>query len=149
MSPVRKETTYSSQVWRSAGMLVDLHLYKGPGYNIMNMSFFITYVALQPLMILICRKVGPRIFLPREFSHSHQELCSKSGVLTRCSRLLYVGRNHRGLRLREELANDGASSTSSWYPRGWLFPRVSVFDICLVSEMFVNASWPDSMGRLT
>lgn len=48
----------------SAGMLVDLEMYTGIGYNVINMSFFITYIVLQPGMILICRKMGPRIFLP-------------------------------------------------------------------------------------
>jgi MFS family permease len=47
-----------------AGMLVDLNMVTGPGYNINNMAFFITYIALQPLMIIVCRKMGPRIFLP-------------------------------------------------------------------------------------
>ena len=47
-----------------AGMLVDLKLNKGPGYNLVNMCFFITYILLQPLMIIVCRKMGPRLFLP-------------------------------------------------------------------------------------
>ena len=47
-----------------AGMLVDLKMTKGPMYNVANMSFFITYVLLQPVMIIICRKMGPRFFLP-------------------------------------------------------------------------------------
>jgi MFS family permease len=47
-----------------AGMLADLRLNRGPGYNLVNMSFFITYILLQPLMIIVCRKVGPRRFLP-------------------------------------------------------------------------------------
>lgn len=47
-----------------AGMLVDLKLGRGPGYNVVNMSFFITYILLQPLMIIVCRKMGPRFFLP-------------------------------------------------------------------------------------
>lgn len=47
-----------------AGMLVDLKLTSSPGYNLVNMCFFITYILLQPLMIFICRKVGPRFFLP-------------------------------------------------------------------------------------
>lgn len=47
-----------------AGMLVDLNLTSGPGYNLVNMCFFITYILLQPLMIILCRKVGPRFFLP-------------------------------------------------------------------------------------
>jgi sugar phosphate permease len=45
-------------------MLLDLNMYTGSGYNIINMCFFVTYVALQPAMILVCRKMGPRIFLP-------------------------------------------------------------------------------------
>lgn len=28
------------------------------------MSFFISYIVLQPVMIIICRKMGPRWFLP-------------------------------------------------------------------------------------
>lgn len=47
-----------------AGMLVDLNITTGPGYNLSNMSFFITYILFQPLMIVVCRKMGPRIFLP-------------------------------------------------------------------------------------
>lgn len=47
-----------------AGMLVDLKMRTGPGYNLANMCFFITYILLQPVMIIICRKVGPRFFLP-------------------------------------------------------------------------------------
>lgn len=47
-----------------AGMLVDLDMRTGPGYNIVNMSFFFTYILLQPVMIILCRKIGPRHFLP-------------------------------------------------------------------------------------
>jgi sugar phosphate permease len=47
-----------------AGMLKDLKMSKGYGYNLVNLCFFITYVLCQPFMIIICRKVGPRFFLP-------------------------------------------------------------------------------------
>jgi hypothetical protein len=47
-----------------AGMLTDLKLTSGPGYNVVNMCFFITYILLQPAMIIVCRKTGPRFFLP-------------------------------------------------------------------------------------
>lgn len=47
-----------------AGMLVELKLVTGNGYNLVNMCFFITYIALQPLAILVCRWIGPRYFLP-------------------------------------------------------------------------------------
>jgi hypothetical protein len=32
--------------------------------SLINMSFFITYCLLQPFMIIIGRKIGPRWFLP-------------------------------------------------------------------------------------
>lgn len=47
-----------------AGMLKDLKMNKGVGYNIVNLCFFITYVLCQPFMIILCRKIGPRFFLP-------------------------------------------------------------------------------------
>ncbi|KAJ4405636.1 hypothetical protein N0V91_005155 [Didymella pomorum] len=47
-----------------AGMLVDLKMGKGMGYNLVNLCFFITYVLCQPFMVILCRKVGPRYFLP-------------------------------------------------------------------------------------
>ncbi|KAF2017231.1 MFS general substrate transporter [Aaosphaeria arxii CBS 175.79] len=47
-----------------AGMLKDLKMSKGYGYNLVNMCFFITYILLQPFMIVLCRKIGPRFFLP-------------------------------------------------------------------------------------
>lgn len=47
-----------------AGMLKDLHMSKGYGYNLVNMCFFITYIICQPFMIVVCRKIGPRLFLP-------------------------------------------------------------------------------------
>ncbi|KAH6842032.1 major facilitator superfamily domain-containing protein [Alternaria alternata] len=47
-----------------AGMLSDLRMSRGYGYNLVNLCFFITYVLCQPFMIIVCRKVGPRLFLP-------------------------------------------------------------------------------------
>ena len=47
-----------------AGMLTDLRMSRGYGYNIVNMLFFVTYILLQPFMIILCRKMGPRFFLP-------------------------------------------------------------------------------------
>jgi hypothetical protein len=47
-----------------AGMLKDLKMSRGMGYNLVNMCFFITYVLCQPFMVILCRKVGPRYFLP-------------------------------------------------------------------------------------
>lgn len=47
-----------------AGMLTDLNMSRGMAYNLVNLCFFITYVLCQPFMIIICRKVGPRWFLP-------------------------------------------------------------------------------------
>lgn len=47
-----------------AGMLTDLRMARGYGYNLVNLCFFITYILCQPPMIIICRKVGPRFFLP-------------------------------------------------------------------------------------
>ena len=45
-------------------MLVDLNMSRGMAYNLVNLCFFITYVLCQPFMIIICRKVGPKYFLP-------------------------------------------------------------------------------------
>ncbi|KAK8104429.1 uncharacterized protein PG998_011462 [Apiospora kogelbergensis] len=47
-----------------AGMLADLDMRHGVGYNVVNMSFFITYILLQPVMVIACRRLGPRLFLP-------------------------------------------------------------------------------------
>lgn len=47
-----------------AGMTVDLDMTTGYGYSLVNMCFFITYILLQPITILMCRKIGPRWFLP-------------------------------------------------------------------------------------
>lgn len=47
-----------------AGMLVDLKMGRGMGYNLVNLCFFITYVLCQPFMVILCRKIGPRFFLP-------------------------------------------------------------------------------------
>jgi MFS family permease len=47
-----------------AGMLKDLGIGKGLEYNLVNLLFFVTYILLQPLTIVMCRKIGPRYFLP-------------------------------------------------------------------------------------
>ncbi|KAF2023901.1 hypothetical protein EK21DRAFT_19227, partial [Setomelanomma holmii] len=47
-----------------AGMLKNLDMGKGYGYNLVNLCFFITYVLCEPFVIIIRRKVGPRWFLP-------------------------------------------------------------------------------------
>ncbi|KAF2740951.1 major facilitator superfamily protein [Polyplosphaeria fusca] len=47
-----------------AGMLRDLNMTQGYSYNFVNMCFFITYILFQPFMIIVCRKMGPRFFLP-------------------------------------------------------------------------------------
>lgn len=47
-----------------AGMRVDLDLLEGYRYSLITLVFFITYTLFQPPMTVICRKIGPRIFLP-------------------------------------------------------------------------------------
>ena len=46
-----------------AGMLVDLNIVTGDGYNVITLSFFLSNVLAQPIMAVLCRKVGPRPFL--------------------------------------------------------------------------------------
>ena len=47
-----------------AGMRVDLDLLEGYRYSLITLTFFITYVIFQPPMTVVCRKIGPRLFLP-------------------------------------------------------------------------------------
>ena len=47
-----------------AGMTKDLNLGVGYRYSLITLSFFITYVIFQAPTTVICRWVGPRIFLP-------------------------------------------------------------------------------------
>lgn len=47
-----------------AGMRTDLDMLGGYRYSLMTLVFFITYVILQPPMTILCRKIGPRNFLP-------------------------------------------------------------------------------------
>ncbi|OJJ53793.1 hypothetical protein ASPSYDRAFT_186884 [Aspergillus sydowii CBS 593.65] len=47
-----------------AGMREDLDMLEGYRYSLMSLVFFITYTILQPPMTVLCRKIGPRIFLP-------------------------------------------------------------------------------------
>ena len=60
-----------------AGMLVDLNMRRGMGYNLVNLCFFITYVLCQPFMVILCRKVGPRYFLPGMYHvpRDEREIC--------------------------------------------------------------------------
>lgn len=60
-----------------AGMLVDLKMGRGMGYNLVNLCFFITYVLCQPFMVILCRKVGPRHFLPgmHRVPHDGRDFC--------------------------------------------------------------------------
>jgi MFS family permease len=46
-----------------AGMLDDLNLTRGYGYNLITLSFFISYTLFQPVMTVLCRKIGPKRFL--------------------------------------------------------------------------------------
>jgi sugar phosphate permease len=47
-----------------AGMSDDLGLDIGYRYSLITLTFFITYCLCQPPMTVLCRKIGPRIFLP-------------------------------------------------------------------------------------
>lgn len=47
-----------------AGMRTDLNLLDGYRYSLMTLVFFITYTIFQPPMTVMCRKIGPRFFLP-------------------------------------------------------------------------------------
>lgn len=46
-----------------AGMLVDLNIDTGIGYNIITLSYFLSNIVAQPVMAVLCRKVGPKPFL--------------------------------------------------------------------------------------
>lgn len=46
-----------------AGMLKDLKLTSGYGYSTITLMFFTSYVIFQPAMTVLCRKLGPKIFL--------------------------------------------------------------------------------------
>lgn len=46
-----------------AGMLVDLKIETGLGYNIITLSYFLSNILAQPVMAILCRKIGPRPFL--------------------------------------------------------------------------------------
>lgn len=47
-----------------AGMRTDLDLLGGYRYSLITLVFFITYTIFQPPMTVLCRKIGPRNFLP-------------------------------------------------------------------------------------
>jgi sugar phosphate permease len=46
-----------------AGMLDDLKLNTGYGYSTITLMFFVSYVIFQPAMTVLCRKLGPKVFL--------------------------------------------------------------------------------------
>ena len=47
-----------------AGMRTDLKLTVPYRYSLITLVFFISYVIFQPPMTYLCRKIGPRVFLP-------------------------------------------------------------------------------------
>lgn len=47
-----------------AGMVQDLDLGVGYRYSLITLCFFITYVLVQAPMTVVCRKLGPSLFLP-------------------------------------------------------------------------------------
>jgi MFS family permease len=46
-----------------AGMFDDLDLNTGYGYSTITLIFFVSYIVFQPAMTILCRKIGPKIFL--------------------------------------------------------------------------------------
>jgi MFS family permease len=47
-----------------AGMRKDLDLLTGYKYSLITLVFFLTYVIFQPPATVLCRKIGPKLFLP-------------------------------------------------------------------------------------
>ena len=47
-----------------AGMRVDLELETGYKYSLITLVFFLTYILAQPPATVLCRKIGPKFFLP-------------------------------------------------------------------------------------
>jgi MFS family permease len=47
-----------------AGMRTDLDLLVGYKYSLITLCFFLTYVIFQPAATVLCRKIGPKTFLP-------------------------------------------------------------------------------------
>lgn len=84
-----------------AGMLVDLKMGRGMGYNLVNLCFFITYVLCQPFMVILCRKVGPRYFLPG--THENTRKCSSPNLTTK-RYLSRMGCSHCRVWLHQQLA---------------------------------------------
>ncbi|KAK7221416.1 hypothetical protein V2G26_009419 [Clonostachys chloroleuca] len=46
-----------------AGMFDDLDLNTGYGYSTITLIFFVSYIVFQPTITILCRKIGPKIFL--------------------------------------------------------------------------------------
>ncbi|OWY45176.1 MFS general substrate transporter [Alternaria alternata] len=74
-----------------AGMLSDLRMSRGYGYNLVNLCFFITYVLCQPFMIIVCRKVGPRLFLPVEVAKRYSVFYFVGSIASAMSGILAYG----------------------------------------------------------
>ncbi len=105
-----------------AGMLVDLKMGRGMGYNLVNLCFFITYVLCQPFMVVLCRKVGPRFFLPGKYHVMYQR------CLLKFDRYMSgLGSCRRRLWLHEELAKFNTSTTRPGASRIGIFPGMCVF----------------------
>lgn len=105
-----------------AGMLVDLKMTTGFGYNIVTLSFFLSNVVAQPIMAILCRKFGPRLFL--------SSVCIAWGVVVVGLGLVHNWVSQVPLRLLLGLfeAGFGPGSIyllSTWYTKGMLFPYTS------------------------
>ncbi|OAX80470.1 hypothetical protein ACJ72_05198 [Emergomyces africanus] len=107
-----------------AGMRQDLDLLEGYRYSLITLSFFITYVIFQPAMTVLCRKVGPRIFLPG--------ICLLWGVLIVCFGFSNNWTTMMALRLLLGLLEAGYFPgtiylLSTWYLKFEVARRYSVF----------------------
>ncbi|KIW74783.1 hypothetical protein Z517_11553 [Fonsecaea pedrosoi CBS 271.37] len=107
-----------------AGMTEDLDMVKGNGYNLTNMCFFITYILFQPLMVVVCRRMGPRWFLPL--------ICFLWGCLLIGIGFVHDWQTMLGLRLIFGVLESGYFPgclylLSTWYTRFESARRYSIF----------------------
>ncbi|ETN40073.1 uncharacterized protein HMPREF1541_04348 [Cyphellophora europaea CBS 101466] len=107
-----------------AGMTSDLDLGVGYRYSLITLSFFITYVLFQAPTTVICRKVGPRIFLPG--------ICLAWGVVIIGFGFAKNWSTLLGLRLVLGILEAGyfpgcVYLLSTWYTRFQVAKRYSVF----------------------
>ncbi|OCT49468.1 phthalate transporter [Cladophialophora carrionii] len=114
-----------------AGMGVDLQL-TGNRYSIVILLLFITYVLLQPVAVVIMRKIGPRIFL--------STTCLLWGLLMMCFGFVRRWTDLIGLRLVLGILEAGVFPgcvylLSCWYTRYELQSRYAWFYVlgCIVS----------------